>query len=512
MNDKKQKLCQLNEQNNNNNNNNNENPLKRDSFSGRICDDLCQVLLSYLSFEDKMRFECVSKQWQKCVYEKQYSLEMNESEDKDRDKNQFYKLFNKYAKNELQSRLKTFESLIKKCKFINNIVIKLNSSNEGITEEVFKLIIKNCNNLKSIEFNFNTISEELIQEFGLKFGQNLREITFIGDIESNHINKYKKLLRLCPNLIALKGDLSLFVDSNESLVPKLTNFETRVQSKDVQLIETFAKNYGNSLKNVLFDCNYGINDNETNALIKQMVYLKNLTKLDLLLSFSGSLSKEFFDNLKAIAINCNQLKSLKLHVLGNNTSVNKQVFNCLALFKNLNVLDLSLDNNSVGMRCQSLKELKLLMNLKVRTLRMNDQFFKDIDKHLPQLKHLDVMVDKKITDNAMESLSKLSKLQSIKMKREGYLLETITDFGLKDIINNCPQIKSIVFKDRPNISESTIYALIRLALRKPRVQFNHYFHGLQEKYLVSDGFIRRVFFESSELPNNLIIKSNYELE
>jgi hypothetical protein len=508
MNDKKQKLCQLNEQNNNNN----ENSLKRDSFSGRICDDLCEVLLSYLSFEDKIRFECVSKQFQRCVYIKKNNIEINEFEDKDKEKNKFYKLFNKYGKNELHSKLTTFESLIQKCKFINTIVIQFNSFNEGITEEVFKLIIKNCNNLKSIEFNFNTISEELIQEFGLKFGQNLRQITFIGDIESNHINKYKKLLRLCHNFIELKGDLSLFVDSNELLVPKLTNLKTRLQSKDIQLIETFAKNYGNSLKSLLFDCNYSINDNETNTSIKQIVYLKNLTKLDLILRFSANLSQQFFDNLKAIAINCNQLKSLKFHVFGTNTSVNKQIFNCLALFKNLKVLDLSLDNNSVGMRSKSLKELKLLTHLKVRTLRMNDYFFKDIDKHLPQLKHLDVMVDKKISDNAMESLSKLLKLQSIKIKREGYLLEKITDFGLMDVINNCPQIKSIVFKDRPNISESTIYALIRLALRKPRVQFNHYFHGLQQKYLVSDGFIRRVFFESSELPNNLIIKSNYEFE
>jgi hypothetical protein len=46
------------------NNNNNKIDLKRDSFSGRICDDLCEVLLSYLSFEDKIRFECISKQFQ----------------------------------------------------------------------------------------------------------------------------------------------------------------------------------------------------------------------------------------------------------------------------------------------------------------------------------------------------------------------------------------------------------------------------------------------------------------
>jgi hypothetical protein len=294
---------------------------------------------------------------------------MNDCELKDKHKHLFYKLFNKYTKHELHSKLTTFESLIKKCKFINNIVIQFNSFNEDITEEVFKLIIKNCNNLKSIELDLNTISEQLIQEFGLKFGQNLREITFIGDnidsnyinnIDSNHINnidcndinKYNQLLRLCPNLIALKGDLSLFVDSNQLLIPKLTKLKTKLQSKDIELIQTFAKNYGNSLKSVLFECNYSINDNETNALIKQIVNLKNLTKLDLLLSFNTNLSQQFFDNLKAIAINCNQLKSFKFHVLGTNTSVNKQIFNCLALFKNLNALDLSLDNNSVGMRCK----------------------------------------------------------------------------------------------------------------------------------------------------------------
>jgi hypothetical protein len=64
--------------------------------------------------------------------------------------------------------------------------------------------------------------------------------------------------------------------------------------------------------------------------------------------------------------------------LGTNTSVNKQIFNCLALFKNLNALYLSFDNNSVGMSCESLKELKQLTHLRVRTLKMNDYFFKGV--------------------------------------------------------------------------------------------------------------------------------------
>jgi hypothetical protein len=55
------------------------------------------------------------------------------------------------------------------------------------------LIIKNCNNLKPIKFDFNKISDELIEKFGLKFGQNLRQINFIGVAKTDDIIKYNKL-------------------------------------------------------------------------------------------------------------------------------------------------------------------------------------------------------------------------------------------------------------------------------------------------------------------------------
>ena len=44
-----------------------------DSFE-RFGDDLCELLLSYLSVKQKKRFECVSKQWQRLVFNKQQKL------------------------------------------------------------------------------------------------------------------------------------------------------------------------------------------------------------------------------------------------------------------------------------------------------------------------------------------------------------------------------------------------------------------------------------------------------
>ncbi len=76
--------------------NNKEFDSNRESFSGRICDDLCEVLLSYLSFADKIRFECVSKQWQKLIYNKPYHVEIDEF--MFNNKNTFYTKINMFSK------------------------------------------------------------------------------------------------------------------------------------------------------------------------------------------------------------------------------------------------------------------------------------------------------------------------------------------------------------------------------------------------------------------------------
>ena len=49
---------------------------RRDSFEDRVCDDLCEVLLQFLPIEDKFKFECVSKQFQRNVFQRQYHLNM----------------------------------------------------------------------------------------------------------------------------------------------------------------------------------------------------------------------------------------------------------------------------------------------------------------------------------------------------------------------------------------------------------------------------------------------------
>jgi hypothetical protein len=301
--------------------------------------------------------------------------------------------------------------------------------------------------------------------------------------------------------------LSVFVDTNELLVPKLSRVQILVQSKDIQLIKTFAKNYGNSLKSVslealAFNAITGI---QINVLMKQIVYLKNLKRLELSFDFDQTSNQEFIDNLRAIAIHCYQLKRFELTVFWANPLLDKQIFNCLSFFKNLNYLYLFIggeESNEIS--CQSLKELKQLTHLKVESPPMNDIFFEDIDKHLPQLKHLLIYVSNDITDKALNSLSKLQKLQSIEIHCSDDIdkdLPFITDSGLIDVINNCSQMNSIKLNYLyTDITNKTMNALIALALRKPRIQFNHQFQYLEEEDEEEDNFDNEI-----EFPNNLII-------
>ena len=51
----------------------------KDSFDVRVCDDLSEELLQYLTIEDKLRLECVSKQFQRTVFNRQHHIVIDEN-------------------------------------------------------------------------------------------------------------------------------------------------------------------------------------------------------------------------------------------------------------------------------------------------------------------------------------------------------------------------------------------------------------------------------------------------
>jgi hypothetical protein len=196
----------------NNNNNNEEIDLRRDSFSDRICDDLCEVLLKFLFFDDKLRFECVSKQFQRCVYSKPYKLIIGYEKDCNynykKDKNNLSKLlYHCYVRSLYMERrsqitfenLKAFESVLKKCKFLNEIKIFKFSHQLNDTNSVLDLISENCKHLKTFTFDLSHSSEESIINFVPKYGQKLEtlETTDINGFDCIDYQKISIILKNC---------------------------------------------------------------------------------------------------------------------------------------------------------------------------------------------------------------------------------------------------------------------------------------------------------------------------
>jgi hypothetical protein len=137
-------------------------------------------------------------------------------------------------------------------------------------------------------------------------------------------------------------------------------------------------------------------------------------------------------NFKPIAIECNQLKSLRLNIDSNDflSKYGSQVLNTLQFFQNFNFLTFYYWNKreeNFKISCKTFKDCKQLTHLVIAIREVNDNFFEDIEKHLPQIKYLSITVDNRITDKAMNSLSKLKKLDIHTVYGN---MRFVTDLGL----------------------------------------------------------------------------------
>ena len=163
----------------------------RHSFSDRFCDDLCEVILQYLPLKDKLRLECVSKQFQRTVLQKQNEIVLEVDlhpgafrvEGRQPSKQNLLKLVYPLVYkvvDEMDQQLeviafesyyyKSIESLLKKCPNIQLIYFfAFHSNRNQISKLMLQMITKHCNHLielKGISINTNECES---QEFCRKF-------------------------------------------------------------------------------------------------------------------------------------------------------------------------------------------------------------------------------------------------------------------------------------------------------------------------------------------------------
>ena len=94
----------------------------------RFGDDLIEEILQYLTLEDKIRLECVSKQWRRFIYNKQFMIKITYFNFEF--KNSLKKVLTKTGSEGRQLNEQHLESVLKKCTNIIrvNLYLGLNSS------------------------------------------------------------------------------------------------------------------------------------------------------------------------------------------------------------------------------------------------------------------------------------------------------------------------------------------------------------------------------------------------
>ena len=405
-----------------------------DSFDVRIDDDLFEVIVTYLPIEDKLRYESVSKRFQRFVFNKQKILRISDSKDSADNLNEDYLV------GEHDMNVTILSKLLNKFRFITTLEICSLLFN---MTEVLDTITENSNHLTAIHTDFYLVEPQTMEKFCRKFGENLKNIWFRGYTEPEMV---EFVLKSSPNLSSVSrifGDVlnakvwpknvvkinGLFVDSQKELQSLSRPELLHLKYLDIKLISVFEAN-----------------DNK----FKSFSYFKDLKVLKIDNFTEENESIIWSKNLESIATNCRHLEYLSLEYSGKFNS--KKCFQSFIHFSGLKKLCFKVypENNSkeeFDEQITDLSPLKNCKNLLVLNLRLkaiNSNVFNGIDLVIPQLKQLSFEFGLKITDEVLESMTNLKNLKQIEITTD-YL--DITSKGLRVVTNGCKRLKSFIIYD-----------------------------------------------------------------
>ena len=412
----------------------------RDSFDDRICDDLCQYILQFLSIKDKRRLEGVSTQFQRNILLSQCSDCLHIPHTRVRMKSLMeFKLFfvkyrnlNKISFGFIISRI-YFSLFYRPPPFVL----------DPISSELIELMIENCNNLTHIDFRRGDLfDEKLIEKFFDHFCNK-----FISINSGNFVFDLSK----APNIEELT--VSSF-DSRLSQFKfnRLKRFEiSDLRDKDLVSFELFIENNAKTLKHLDIYA-VEIDDKEyERKLLKIITKSINLVHLGLVLSH-GMTDNSFTNYWTQIAIKCKQIKSLETNLRYNERMrLNENI----SKFKSIKRLDLSLNGISstddqhfhIIQNLTNLKQLTHLSLCERFDLSINgtidETILTDIDINFPKLQSLTIVCRFIASEWTPQILSRISSLETIELDIENREMKPEIE---KQLIQNCKKFKRFNFR------------------------------------------------------------------
>jgi hypothetical protein len=365
----------------------------------RFGDDLCGVLISYLSISDKIRLECVSKQWKSLIYNKQQKIIISCNG-------------NKKDVIDLPINISTnktlFEKLLQKFRFIEEILILKPRNNK-----LFEALIDNCDHLKTITSSGDISDVQEMEKFVTKFGQKLKCIL----MNSFEPQDMMKIFPLTPNLETIHclfySNLGLI---NKSLFSKLKeiSFPRFPQDLNFKRFKEFTEIYHKQIKKI----HLNIDSNFNNYLVE----LSRFERLEALHICIRVLELDLVIDKKLISngLNYKNLKYLGL-IIPYSVPFSKGE-NIFGLFSGYIGLEkLIITNDEIKMiepkifsKIESLKDCKKLKCLAL-DFQMCANLLEDINLYLPNLKILVIQLSEnfKTDSEILQSVAKTKNLMKL---------------------------------------------------------------------------------------------------
>ena len=393
----------------------------------RLGDDMTEEILQYLTLEDKIRLECVSKQWKRCVFQKQFVIEIDYNRDR-KGQNSLNGLFRRID-DERQSDEQRLVSVMKKCQNIRKVILRritksnmlsmiryfapfcvfdeavnyvrnysndlsflekydqnnqriikylLNSNRYAFDSEVLSLFGQYCPNIKSLDI---TITGEQDLQFFRMFGHKIQELIFEAptDIDKVIVNSSSKNM-----------EMSFLLKKDKEFLPKLQNLRIYLSTKFVNLenMNNLIDKYSRKVKSIILLFEY-LPTEELMKCVECISRFENLKSLTLELSYIEP--QPIDDCLSLIGQKCTKLLKLDL-IINRYVEISDRFFNVFTHFKAIKKLKCHILQTSKRITfkgsVECFRHCKQLYDIDIHCKGLPKDFFTNTKLILPQLQTL----------------------------------------------------------------------------------------------------------------------------
>ena len=387
------------------------NGYRKDSMD-RLGDDLTEVILQYLTFADKIRLECVSKQWKRCMsetYKKQSVIEIHFS-GRERH-NSLNKLMswvkvddNYNDSKELNEQ--NLESVLKKCPNIEKLVLRIR-----VNSSVLSLIGRYCHRIKSLSLYKPSVDEKSLSFFR-QYGHKLEDFELYGSDELvEHLPKF------CPNLknILFNNERIYynFFTEDEEFLPKLEEIELTITYKDINLIKILSHKYSQTMKTLDVTLSH-LDSKELKTCIECIARFENLKELKLTI-YSSRSTQPIDYCLSLIGQKCNKLLKLELYI-DSGLPISDRFFDIFYKFEAIKKLKIELSHNTVlSGSVECFKHCKQLKHLEINYFKLREDLFANIASFVPKLQLLKIGNDIQFSDSFVDSFHSIKNMQKVEL-------------------------------------------------------------------------------------------------